>query len=102
MDIKPTRQNLNGLEPNNRPKEQSQPTKTGADDTNTIGAQPSDTVTVTDTATRIRELEATLGSLPEIDNERVAAIRQAIADGSYQVDPENIAAKLLKLEQELL
>ncbi len=101
MDIKPTRQNLdNGLEPNRPLKEQVDAAQRNASDSDS--ATTTDTVTVTDTAARIRQLEASLSSLPDVDSARVQAIRQAIADGSYQVDADRIATKLLKLEQDLL
>lgn len=58
----------------------------------------SDSVSLTDTAARLRKLESSLADLPEVDNERVATIQRAIADGSYQVDANRIADKLLKFE----
>jgi len=58
----------------------------------------SDSVSLTDTAARLRSLEASLAEMPEVDNERVAAIQQAIEDGSYQVNAERIADKILNFE----
>lgn len=57
-----------------------------------------DSVSLTDTAARLRRLESSLADLPEVDNERVATIKQAIADGSYQIDAGRIADKLLNFE----
>ena len=37
-----------------------------------------------------------------VDRERVDAIRNALADGSYEIDSERVAAKLLRLDRELL
>lgn len=59
---------------------------------------PLDSVSVTDKASRLLALEDTLASLPVVDHEKVAAIKQAIADGSYQVNSERIAAKLIAFE----
>lgn len=56
---------------------------------------------ITDQARQLATLEQALQSLPAIDEARVAEIRLAIQDGRYQVDPERIADKLLRLEQEL-
>lgn len=61
----------------------------------------SDTVSLTDTAARLRKLESTLAQLPVVDSQRVEATRQAIADGSYRVDPARVAEKLLAFENAL-
>jgi len=37
-----------------------------------------------------------------VDRERVDAIRQALADGSYEIDSARVAGKLLRLDRELL
>ncbi len=69
------------------------------------GAKPdpitADTVTVTVQAERLQQLEQTLADTPAINEQRVADIRQALANGQYQVDAERIAEKLIDLEQNL-
>jgi len=57
-----------------------------------------DSVSLTDTAARLRKLESTLSELPEVNSERVADIQRAIADGSYQINVGKIADKLLDFE----
>ncbi len=37
--------------------------------------------------------------LPEVDNQRVQSIKQALANGEYQPDPEQIANKFAEIEQ---
>jgi len=64
-------------------------------------ANSADTVSFTDSATRLRELETELASRPVIDSERVGAVRDAVENGSFAVDPERIADKFLSLEQAL-
>ncbi|MDM3871027.1 flagellar biosynthesis anti-sigma factor FlgM [Porticoccus sp. W117] len=61
-----------------------------------------DTVTVTDQAARLQELEQSLANTPVVDSARVAELREAIASGSYQPDPQRIADKLSQLERDLL
>jgi negative regulator of flagellin synthesis FlgM len=61
-------------------------------------AASSDSVSLTDTAARLRSLESSLAEMPEVDNERVAAIQQAIEDGSYEINAASIADKLLNFE----
>lgn len=70
------------------------------------GAKPatpsaSDRITLTDAAARLQKLEAALVDHPVVDEQRVADIRQALADGTYRTDPGRIADKLLALEREL-
>ncbi len=49
-------------------------------------------------AQQLQAIEERLRDLPEVDSERVAQIRQAIAQGNYSVDSTRIADKLLNLE----
>jgi negative regulator of flagellin synthesis FlgM len=58
-------------------------------------------VNITDQAKQLASLEQVLQSLPAVNETRVAEIRQAIQDGRYQIDPERIADRLLRTEQEL-
>ncbi|MGM0594023.1 MAG: flagellar biosynthesis anti-sigma factor FlgM [Pseudomonadota bacterium] len=64
------------------------------------GAAPAgaDSVSLTDTAARLRSLESTLAEQPEVDSERVATIQRAIEDGSYEVSAGRIADKLMSFE----
>ena len=39
--------------------------------------------------------------MPDVDSNRVAAIKAAIAQGSYQVDAEKIVQRLLDVENDL-
>ena len=67
-----------------------------------VSAGSETTVTVTDQAARLQELEQSLASTPVVDSARVAELREAIASGNYQPDIERIADKLSQLEQSLL
>lgn len=60
-----------------------------------------DSVTLTPTAQHLNELEQTLSTLPVIDAEKVAAIREAVDTGTYFVDAEVVAEKLLSFENAL-
>ena len=56
-------------------------------------------VTVSDLA---RKLEQTRGDAPEVDLDKVNAVRLAIEQKTYQVSPEAIADKLLANAREML
>lgn len=44
-------------------------------------------------------LVAELAKAPPVDETRVAVLKAAIADGSYRVDPDAIAAAMLRLDR---
>ncbi len=65
------------------------------------GIASDNNVALTSTAALLREVENAISELPEVNTERVEAIRKAIAEGSYQIDPSRIADKLMQLENAL-
>ncbi len=80
---------------NPRPGVPGQPT--GKADT----TQDADQVELTGQTQRLRELEASLGTEPAFDAKRVEALREAIAKGDYQVNPERVAKSLVDVETQL-
>ncbi len=65
-------------------------------------AQPQpETVKLSNEAQSLNKLEETLSQLPDIDEGRIASIKQAIDEGSFTIDPERIADKLASLEGRL-
>ena len=70
-----------------------------ANSQNTTQTAVSDSqVQLSSQAQQLQSIEDRLRELPEVDNARVAQIKQAIADGSYQPDSNRIADKLIALE----
>ena len=61
-----------------------------------------DTVALTDTARLMQRVENMLANVPPTDRARVDAVRQALANGDYEVDPQRIAARIVRLERDLL
>jgi negative regulator of flagellin synthesis FlgM len=59
-------------------------------------------VRITDQARQLAALERAVHDAPVVNEARVAAVRTAIEEGRYEVSPERIADKLLRMEQELL
>lgn len=58
-------------------------------------------VQITEGARQLAALEAALRRLPQVDEARVARIRKAIEDGSYTVDAEATASRLMVFEHDL-
>ncbi len=61
-----------------------------------------DSVDLTDGARQLQELQSAVAATPVVDGNRVAALREAIANGSYQIDPQRIADGLLAHERAAL
>lgn len=61
----------------------------------------SDSVHLTDTATRLQQLNELVAGAPEIDRARVEELRQAITEGRYKMDTVHVADKLIALERTL-
>lgn len=56
------------------------------------------TLSLTETSVRVQELQVHVASLPVVDEQRVQAVKQAIARGSYEIDPVRVAEKIVSLE----
>lgn len=69
-------------------------------DAGVTSAQTQD-VHITVMARNLVALEQQVRGLPPLNPSVVASTRQRISDGSYQVDPQRIAAKMLGLESDL-
>lgn len=76
-------------------------TRDGAASTAEAAGKPANSVQITDQARQLAALEQTVNSLPVVNEAKVAQTRQAIEDGSYQVAPDRIADKLLRMDREL-
>jgi len=64
--------------------------------------QESDTVTLTQAASVLQDLQKTLSNLPVVDRSRVATVQNALSNGSFEIDSNRIAEKMLAFEQSLV
>ncbi|MFP3518344.1 flagellar biosynthesis anti-sigma factor FlgM [Pseudomonas sp. SIMBA_077] len=64
------------------------------------GAPSGESVHLSAQAQQLQKVSDSLRDQQVVDKERVAALKQAIADGSYTVDSQKIASKLLNIEAE--
>lgn len=60
-----------------------------------------DTVTFTDSAARLKQLEKGLRNLPVIDPQRVEQTQRTLLDGTFDFDPARVVDKLVEFEQTL-
>ncbi|MBL4623386.1 MAG: flagellar biosynthesis anti-sigma factor FlgM [Immundisolibacteraceae bacterium] len=64
-------------------------------------AAPRDRVTIDESTQVLRQSEASLDTEPPVDSDKVAKIRQAVADGSYEVNAGRVADSFLATESAL-
>jgi negative regulator of flagellin synthesis FlgM len=58
-------------------------------------------VHLTGASRNLAAVEQSLRELPAVDEARVSAVRQRLADGDYKVDPQRVADRMLSLERDL-
>ena len=99
VNIKPTRPDMNqSSAPSTRVSGTSEAGLSKDSATSGVGT---DTVTLTNSAAELLKLEERLASIPDIDNARVAAIKEQIENNSYEINPEKIVDSLLNIEKDL-
>jgi negative regulator of flagellin synthesis FlgM len=78
--------------------------QSGSDASGTVSTaapQSSDHVTLTDSARSLQKIEEAIAKAPVVDTAKVAAIKQAVSSGTYQIDTGRVADKLLQFERGL-
>lgn len=65
------------------------------------GSKAAAPVRITDQARQLAALERAVNDAPVVNEARVAAVRLAVEEGRYEVVPERVADKLMRMEQEL-
>ncbi len=61
-----------------------------------------DSLTLTESSTRVRNLESQLASVDVTDVGKVESVKAALADGSFSVDAEVVADRLIDHTKEAL
>jgi negative regulator of flagellin synthesis FlgM len=74
----------------------------GAGKPSAPAAGGSDSLTLTESSTRVRTLESQLASVDVTDIDKVEAVKAALADGSFTVDAEVVADRLIDHTKEVL
>ena len=65
----------------------------------TATASKKDNVVLSPEAQNLTRLQAKINVLPDVNLDRVAAIKQAIAEGRFEINPERIAENMLKQDE---
>jgi len=66
--------------------------------TETGKSSTADTVSISDNATQLGKLGNAVDTTPVVDMQRVEQVKQAISDGTYEVDATKVADKLMQFE----
>ena len=76
--------------------------KTGVDSEKNAPAknpERTDSIAITATAQGIKKAFESSSSVAVVDVDKVAAVKKALADGSYRIDAERIAEKMIQYEK---
>lgn len=79
-------------------KSQAAPPAAGATPAASTGA---DTVNFTGPALTLQKLSEAVAKAPVVNTEKVAAVKQSIQNGTYQVNAGSVADKILQFESNL-
>ncbi len=63
------------------------------------GSENDDSVQLSPEVQALQAVEARVLNVPEVDTERVEAIRNAIEDGSFEINNDRLASRLVSLER---
>ena len=86
---------INGANLQNTSKGAKSNNASGSESAN-VGSADKVDISSAQTLDKIRE---SLASQPVIDRQKVDTVKQALQDGTYKINSENIAAKLIEYEQ---
>jgi flagellar biosynthesis anti-sigma factor FlgM len=59
---------------------------------------PGDTIVLTESARQIQQLEKQLGSIPVVDADKVAEVKENLNSGNYTISSDRVAEKFTRYE----
>ena len=63
--------------------------------------EAADSLRLTGEATSLQAMQRELSTAPAIDAARVQAVRDSLQNGTYKINPDAIASRMLELDQQL-
>jgi negative regulator of flagellin synthesis FlgM len=72
-----------------------------AAEANAPAAKSADQLTLTSSARSLQKIEEAIAQTPVVNSSKVAAVKQAISAGTYQVNSASVADKMLQFESGL-
>lgn len=82
-------------------REAAQPSTEKAAEKSNAPTNRGDQVSLTPTAQQLRSLEEQVAAQPVVDTQKVNAVKDALANGSFEINAERIAGKMMSLEKAL-
>ena len=70
-------------------------------DASATTSKTGDQVTLTSSARSLQRIEQKISDTPAVNSEKVAQVKQAVSAGTYQVNANSVASKLLQFENGL-
>lgn len=67
-----------------------------------VAQAPGDKVALSSLSSRMQEVEAALANVPVADSGRIAEIKQAMAEGRFQVDASKVADGLIESVKQMI
>jgi negative regulator of flagellin synthesis FlgM len=96
----PTTEQLAPLKGSTTPNVAADKSQTDASATSST-AQTGDHVTLTTSARSLQKLSEAIAQAPVVNASKVATIKQAVSEGTYQIDSGRVADKMLQFENGL-
>ncbi len=95
---------INGSRANNNADARQVSNKAGGTGTSSVsaktgaGATQTDTLSLTSIGRQLQTLTDSIADLPIVDSGRVESVKNSIEDGSFRIEPAQVALKFLSFE----
>ncbi len=96
MTIQPTQNKVNGNGLTLKSVKSDQPNNAKPETAGSL----KDNLNITEVAKEITKALESSKNTPAINSERVEAVKKALAEGSYPINAEKIAAKMIQMERQ--